>query len=247
MLASPWAWRGVLDDLGAEVGRTDGAEVLLVGLAVGGVLVKHVRRARLDLALEDLEPQVLRLDGLAALAFCFVLRVERFKLRSPAVGQTWASVGAHERPIAVFFDALHEQVRRPEGVEQIAGALLLLSVVLAQVEEVENVRVPWLDVHGKRTLTLSTALVHVACRVVEDAEHGDDAVGRAIGSFDVRARSTDVVNGKASKSIFKHYMSKSNPCVLWLSNCQITNKLLQAIGDDLMWRTPHVFKDDFTR
>ena len=189
--------RGVLDDLGAEVGRTDGAEVLLVGLAVGSVLVEHVWRARFDLAFEDLEPQVLRLHGLASLAFRLVLGVEGFKFRTPAVGQSWAFVGAHERPIAVFFDALHEQVRRPKGVEQIAGALLLLSVVLAQVEEVKDVRVPWLDVHGKGTLALSTALVHVACRVVEDAEHGDDAVGRAVGAFDVGSRGTDVVNGEA--------------------------------------------------
>ena len=189
--------RGVLDDLGAEVGRTDGAEVLLVGLAVGGVLVQHVGRTGLHLAFKDLEPQVLSLHGLASLAFCFVLGVEGFKLRTPAVGQSWALVGAHEGPVAVLFHTLHEQVGCPEGVEQIAGALLLLAVVLAQIEEVEDVRVPWLDVHGKGTLALSTSLVHVACRVVEDAEHGDDAVGRSVGAFDVRPCGADVVNGEA--------------------------------------------------
>jgi hypothetical protein len=59
---------GVLDDLRAEVAALDGAQVLLVALAVGGVLEEDVGRAGLDLALQDLEPEVLRLDGLAALA-----------------------------------------------------------------------------------------------------------------------------------------------------------------------------------
>ena len=45
----------------------DAAEVLLVGLGVAGVLVEHVRRARLHLRLEDCEPQLLRLDRLARL------------------------------------------------------------------------------------------------------------------------------------------------------------------------------------
>lgn len=40
---------GELDDLGAQVGGADGAEVLLVRLAVARVLEEHVRRARLHL------------------------------------------------------------------------------------------------------------------------------------------------------------------------------------------------------
>mmetsp|Transcript_23741 Transcript_23741/g.65632 ORF Transcript_23741/g.65632 Transcript_23741/m.65632 type:complete len:218 (+) Transcript_23741:84-737(+) len=56
--------RSVLDDLRAEVGAVDSTKVLLVGLAVGMVLVKHVRRARLHLRLQDPEPELLRLHGL---------------------------------------------------------------------------------------------------------------------------------------------------------------------------------------
>ena len=40
---------GVLDDFGAEVGGLDGAEILLVALAVARVLEQHVRRPRLNL------------------------------------------------------------------------------------------------------------------------------------------------------------------------------------------------------
>ena len=76
-------------------------------------------------------------------------------------------------------------------------------MVLLEVEEIVDVGVPWLDVNGKRTLALSTSLVNVTGGVVEYTQHRNNAVGRAIGSFDVRARSTDVVNGKANA-----------PCVL---------------------------------
>ena len=198
-----FVWRRVLDDLRAEVGRTDGAEVLLVGLAVRSVLVQHVRRAGLDLRFEDFEPQVLRLDGLAAFAFGFVFRVELFERCAVVVSQPWAFVWAHQGPITVLFHTLHEQVRNPKGVEQIACALLFLTVVLLEIEKVVDVGVPGLDVNGKRTLALSASLINVTGGVVEHAQHRNNAVGRAVGSFDVRARGADVVNGKANA-----------PCVL---------------------------------
>lgn len=56
--------RRVLQDLGAQVGALDGAQVLLVGLAVAGVLVQHVGVAGLDLGLQDREPQLLGADDL---------------------------------------------------------------------------------------------------------------------------------------------------------------------------------------
>ncbi len=51
----------VLDDLCAQVAALDGAEVLLVALAVAVVLVDHVGRAGLRLRLDDGVPQLLRL------------------------------------------------------------------------------------------------------------------------------------------------------------------------------------------
>ena len=55
-------WRRVLDDLGAKVGRLDGAQVLLVGLAIARVLVKHIWSSGLNLRLDDGVPQCLGLD-----------------------------------------------------------------------------------------------------------------------------------------------------------------------------------------
>mmetsp|Transcript_1161 Transcript_1161/g.4600 ORF Transcript_1161/g.4600 Transcript_1161/m.4600 type:complete len:635 (-) Transcript_1161:687-2591(-) len=188
---------GELDDLRAQVGGLDGAEVLLVGLAVARILEEHVGVARLNLRLEDGEPELLRLDGLLALARLLVGLVELLELLAPAVGEAGALVGAHERPLAVALDALHEQVVGPEAVEKVARARLLLAVVLTQVEPVEDVRVPGLEVHRERALALAAALVDVARGVVEHAEHGDDPVGGAVSATDVRRRRADVVDGQA--------------------------------------------------
>ena len=64
----------------------------------------------------------------------------------------------HETPHAVLLNPLHEEVRNPHRVEEIAGALFLLAVVLAQVEEVEYVAVPRLDVYGERAGALVATL-----------------------------------------------------------------------------------------
>lgn len=53
---------------------------------------------------------------------------------------------------------------------------------------------PRLNVDGKGALPLATSLVDVAGSIVEDTEHGEDAVGCAIGASDVAASGPDVVD-----------------------------------------------------
>mmetsp|Transcript_76496 Transcript_76496/g.215220 ORF Transcript_76496/g.215220 Transcript_76496/m.215220 type:complete len:409 (-) Transcript_76496:344-1570(-) len=195
--------RGVLDDLGAKVGTMDRAQVLLVGLAIGMVLVEHVRRAGLHLRLQDSEPQLLRLHRLQALALRLELRVHALKLLAKnihealtglgAVGRVWAE----ECPIRIVLDTLHEEVRDPKRVEEITCPLLLFAVVLLQLEEVEDVRVPGLQVHGEGSFSLAAALVNIAGGLVEVAEHGDQAVTVPVGAADVAALGADVGNRKA--------------------------------------------------
>jgi hypothetical protein len=45
-------------------------------------------------------------------------------------------------------------------------------------------------------LALAAALGYAARGVVEDAQHGDDAVGRAVGAADVGPRGARVVDGQ---------------------------------------------------
>mmetsp|Transcript_19724 Transcript_19724/g.41632 ORF Transcript_19724/g.41632 Transcript_19724/m.41632 type:complete len:589 (-) Transcript_19724:922-2688(-) len=185
---------GVLDDLRAQVGGLDAPKVLLVGLAVAGVLEEHVGVAGLDLGLQDREPEGLGLDCLPGLALALVTLVELDKLLTPAVSEPGALVGAEEAPVPVALDALHEEVGRPEAVEEVPGAGLLLAVVLAQVQPLKDVRVPGLQVNGKGALALAAALVHVARGVVEDAQHWHDAVRGAVGAADVARGAPNVVD-----------------------------------------------------
>ncbi len=67
-------------------------------------------------------------------------------------------------------------------------------MVLAEVKELEDIRVPRLNVDGKGTGTLVATLVNVSCSVVEDTEHGNDTVADTIGTGNVGASSSDVVD-----------------------------------------------------
>jgi hypothetical protein len=65
------------------------------------------------------------------------------------VQRSWRCPGAGGgRPD--LLDALHEQVGDPQRVEQVARAVLLRAGVLAEVEELEHVGVPRLEVDRKR-------------------------------------------------------------------------------------------------
>lgn len=118
---------------------------------------------------------------------CKQLCCTYLKLLTPDVRQTGRLGRAKQAPLSIFLDALHKQIRDPKPIEQVTGTVLFFARVFAQVEPVKDVRVPGLDVDGKGTGALVAALVDVASRGVVDAEHGDDAVGVAVGSRDVRA------------------------------------------------------------
>lgn len=155
---------------------------------------------RLDLRLEDRKPQLLRLDDLLGPPFLLVPLVQLVELLPPDLGQPGGLRGAEQRPVGAGLDAAHEEVVGPQAVKQVARAGLFLPVVLAEVEEVEDVGVPGLEVDRERPLALASALVDVAGRVIEHAEHGDDAVGRAVGAPDVGADGADVVDRQADAS-----------------------------------------------
>jgi len=122
--------RGVFEDLRAEVGRPDGAQVLLVALAVGRILVEHVRGAGLNLGFQDLFPQFAGHNGFPSLAFLFVAHVEFLEFLAMAGIEARAFVGAHQGPFPVCFHPFHEQVGQPHGIEQVAGPHFFFAVVL---------------------------------------------------------------------------------------------------------------------
>ena len=95
---------------------------------------------------------------LEELPLAFVSLVEGLELLPPALEEAGTGVRTHQRPDPVGLDSLHEEVGNPESVEQVSGALLLLAVVLAEVQELEDVGVPRLQVDGKRAWALVAAL-----------------------------------------------------------------------------------------
>ena len=96
--------------------------------------------------------------------------VQLLELLAPEIHEPLAAllvvglVGAEECPVLVVLDPLHKEIRDPEPIEEIAGTLLLLTVVLAKLQEIENVRMPGLEVHSEGALPLASALIHIPTR-----------------------------------------------------------------------------------
>lgn len=191
---------GVLNDLSAQVGALDGAQVLLVALPVAGILVQHVGSACLDLTLNDLGPQPLGLDGLPASAFSLILLIQGFKLFSPGLIQSWAFIGTHQCPVSVGLHTFHEEIRYPQSIEQVTGSVLLLAMVLPQLQELIDVCVPGLQVYSEGSLSLSTSLVNVSGCVIEHPQHGHKSIRIAVGSSDIGVSGSDAVHGKSNAS-----------------------------------------------
>ena len=179
----------------AEIGGLDGAEVLLVGLGVCRVLVEQIGCAGLDLADEDLGPQLLGGHGLAGLALGLVTGIQSIEGLAVDIGQAWGLVGAEETPLTVGLHAAHEEIGDPQRVEQIAGLLLLGARVRLHAQKGLDIGVPGLQIDGEGAVA-TPALVDVAGRVVEHAEHGHQAVGAPVRAGDVRAGCADIVDRK---------------------------------------------------
>ena len=59
---------------------------------------------------------------------------------------------------------------------------------------------PWLDVYGEGTLTLSTALIHITCRVIIHTQHWHKAIAVAISSTDIRRGRSNFADSKSDPS-----------------------------------------------
>ena len=149
------------------------------------ILVEHVWSAGFNLRFDNLVPYGSSRQSFTSEASGFVLLIEGFEFCTIGVLETRAFVWTEERPIGILFNTFHEQVRRPERVEQITSPKFFLTVILLEIEEGENIWVPWLEVNGDRTLSLAATLVNVPCRVVKHSKHWDNSVAFPVGALDV--------------------------------------------------------------
>ena len=187
-----------LHDLAAQIRALDRPQVLLVRLFITRVLVEHVRGPGLHLGVEDGPPQLPRLDFPLELALGLVRFIQVVEGVAAVVREARALVGAHQSPVRVLLHAPHEQVRHPQPVEQISSAPFFLPVVLLQIEDIKNVRVPGLDVGREGARPLAAALVHVARRGVEDPQHRHQAVRLAARALDRTARRAHVGHAQSN-------------------------------------------------
>ncbi len=81
-----------------------------------------------------------------------------------------------------------QKIGNPESVEKIASTSFFLSMVFTEVEEFEDVSVPWLDIHGSGARMLVATLVHITSGGVVGSQHRHDSVGISIGSGNVRPK-----------------------------------------------------------
>ena len=188
----------VLENLSAEIAALDRAKVLLVALSIAGVFEKQVRSSCLNLCVNNLIPKPLSLNGFSALARLFVSGIQLLKLFSPRVEKSRAFIWAHQGPVSVSFNSFHEKIGDPQGIEQITSTVFFSPVVFPQLQEFNDVSVPWLQVYRKRTFSLASALVNIPSCVIKHFQHRHQPVAVAICSADVAVTSADVVDGKAN-------------------------------------------------
>ena len=93
-----------------------------------------------------------------------------------AVCKAWCHIWAEQSPVAILHQSLHEEIRHPYSVEQVSGPVLLFAVILLQLEEIEDVCMPWLEVDGERAFSLASTLVNISGCLIENLEHRQQAV-----------------------------------------------------------------------
>src|SRR3546814_16012117 len=93
---------------------------------------------------------------------------------------------AEQRPLAVFHDTLHEQVRHPVGRVHVVRAAAIVAGVLAQFEEFLDVAMPGFQVAADRTLALA-ALIDGDRLAVGVLHERDDAAAVSVSALVVAA------------------------------------------------------------
>jgi len=83
----------------------------------------------LTCTIEHLKPQLLCLHNLARASFTLIALIKRLELVAPDIRESRRLIGAEQAPLPIRLHALHEQVRDPEGVEEVASTLFLCTRV----------------------------------------------------------------------------------------------------------------------
>ena len=189
----------VLCDLRAQVGAVDDT-VLRVGVrGIHRIAHEGEGRAGLHGALEDQAHEVFQQHGalgdarighavaVAALPFLAVVVLQRIALHREDV------VRAHEVPVPIqtLLGHLPEKIGVAHCREHVVGLHAIVAVVGAQVEELRQVAMPSVQVHGHGALA-HAQLVHGHRGVVNHANPANHAAGHTLEAADGTARSANL-------------------------------------------------------
>src|SRR5271168_818923 len=99
----------------------------------------------------------------------------------------------HQGPLEILLNPLHEEIGRPQGIEQVTCSDFFLTVILSKVQPIEYIGVPWLEIDCECSWPLVATLVDIPSSVVEDAKHRNKAIGGTISASNIRTGGTDIV------------------------------------------------------
>ena len=187
-------FRSHLGDLGAEVGEVNDVAWFagLVALQVRGVLEGHPTVPGFGQRPHHTQIEVARLDLPVVELIGFRFLVCAGEGFAEEIGQLRHVLRIEERPHAVGFHALHEEIGNPVGKVETVGAASVVTGVFTEFEEGLDVCVPGLEVDAARTLALA-ALIDRCNGAVERAQPRDDAVGETVGGADQRTLAADAM------------------------------------------------------
>ena len=97
-----------------------------------------------------------------------------------------------------------------------------LSVILPEIQPIEDVGMPGLQVHSKSTLPLATTLIYIAGCVIEDTKHGNNAIRGSISASNVTAGSPNIVN------------RQTNPTSRLADHCTLFQSIVYALDTILL-------------
>ena len=111
---------------------------------------------------------------------------------TPAICESRAFIGAHQCPFSVSFNSFHKQIRHPECIEKISSTHLFFAVIFPELKKIIDIYMPRLKINSEGALSLTATLVNKAGCVIEDFEHGNEAISVPVCSTDVTIDATNI-------------------------------------------------------
>ena len=163
---------------------------------VGRILECDPGMPRLEDHRENLAPDHGGLDplkkgDLPAISHRLVLGIALLKSASVEIMKIGHIARAEKGPLAVFTDALHEQVGNPVGRVHVVRATAFVTHILAELQKVLDIEMPCFEIGTHRPLSLAS-LVHGYSRVIGHFEERNDSLALTIGSLDQGACASDI-------------------------------------------------------